>query len=827
MGRAEVPGGRRGGGFALLVSLSALSLLAVLALSLASLSRVAAQASASHVDGVRARQAALSGFDYALARLLRDAGEGGVGGPDRPWVYGGGDLATATSPSYAAGAANGFSYSGTIGGTHAPLGDQFSLKIDDSHAKLNVVGLAVEPGVLGAMLDNLGRALALEARGKNGRAGYDPIVGRGMAMASMAGVPGSSQVRDHLVRLLGRRDTDFLDDYVSYFGWIDPRTIKPTGGTGPNRSHPFAAEPRPPINVNAASRPVLIAAIAGLQAQNGEPLSFDQAVEVADAILARRADPAPGQGPFRDWPDFYEFILGRVAKAPRFTEGDAWTILANADPNFHPTWLNLERVIAPVLDKTDLRLRTTEFCFHDSGTYDIASLGRIVAYDGRVLASAKLVVSVRLFDVLRHTVQEEFEAHRGSTAAEHTCTWPNPPATAGGRPAWWGGHIQVQTDRPSPLPLAQPPSFSALFRDGIAADSARGSAVPLTDQEAGPDVAEEGDLFPDGLFTSPDRDELTRFSTVDNMDGREGTVELWVKFDQRKTASPLTLFAATCPLTSEVGLQHRIRASLDDGTLRVESQRLCYVSSSVGSTSVRASWPVPFLHEETTVALVVPGGGQPHEWHHLLASWTDGTQQTLLVDGQPGIPLSQTLTSPSVVFSGWPPYTPLLALSGDGAGELSPDTLDDLRVYPSATPPDERSLPRPRFEEAAPGQYAGRFVGGFDPAQSPLPTLGVRWTAWIPRSYNGIPFPAAPWSVGLELDAGDGPVAVENDGGRSPLVDGGLGRVPAGTSLRYTFTFRRNPGPGSGNVAPLVDDITVLYAVEPPQVRQFVWVTED
>ncbi|MBI3269579.1 MAG: hypothetical protein HYZ53_11200 [Planctomycetes bacterium] len=783
--------------------------------------------SRSYLDATRARMAALSGLEYAIACLLPDAMGGPAAGAPSPWVYGGGPLDTTVLPSYVAGTALGHAYSGTIGGTYAPFGDQFVLKLEDANAKLNVVGLAVEPGVLGIMLNNLGRGLALEQSGAPGRAGYDPIVGRGMAMASMSGTPGASRVRENLIRLLGRRDFSLLEDYLGFDGWIDPTTIKPNGRTRPNRPPAFARQPRPPINVNAASRPVLVSVLADLQTQRGGPISFGMAVDVADAILARRADPGPGGGPFRDWPDFYAFILGRVGRIPRFRELDAWAILANADPNFHPAWLNLERVIAPVLDKTDLRLRTTEFCFHDSGVYEITSLGRILAPDGRIQASAKVCVSVRVFDALRHTLQEEFERGRRSPAAENTGTWPQPMGVDGAAPAWWAGHVQLLTDRPTPLPVGAPPSFSALLRTGIPADFAVGSPVAVTDQESGEDVAVEGDQLLEGLLFSPDRGEFTRYATAGNVDAREGTVEFWVKFDDRRTEQPLTLYLSTCPETSEVGVQHRIRAALEEGTLRVESQRLCYVSGEYLPPRQRAAWPVPYLQEESTVACALPGADLPHEWHHVVASWEDGTRQTLVVDGRRGVAVSETPTSPTVVFTGWPPYDPLLVIAGDGAADLSPATLDDLRVYPSGSLPSALRLRRPRFEEAAPGRYAGRFEGAFDAGDRPRRLLGAHWTAWLPGSYGGIAFASPPGSVELELDTGSGPTPVPNRAGRGALEARGLGTLPAGSPLVYRLTFLQGSGRDAGTVTPIVDDVTILHAVDPPEFREFFWMLED
>ncbi|MHC4504297.1 MAG: hypothetical protein ACYTFI_13415, partial [Planctomycetota bacterium] len=68
-----------------------------------------------------------------------------------------------------------------------------------------------------------------------------------------------------------------------------------------------------------------------------------------------------------------------------------------------------------LLDKSDLNVGTTEFCFDSKGVYEIESVGRV--YDEkRVVAERKLAALVRIYDVWRESTQREFAAGRISRA---------------------------------------------------------------------------------------------------------------------------------------------------------------------------------------------------------------------------------------------------------------------------------------------------------------------------------------------------------------------------------------------------------------------------
>ncbi|MBI5368667.1 MAG: hypothetical protein HZA54_16645 [Planctomycetes bacterium] len=818
--RNAPPAHQRRHGMALLLALAALGLLSVLGLTFTAVATTEARISAAYLDLAHARMGAMAGIEAATGRLRADAGTSVTSDPNAEWRYGGGPLESTTAPSYYSGTAFGFAYSGTTGGTHRPLGDQYVLLIYDTGAQL-CLNLPV-PG-LAAMLDTLGRAIRddLTARGLPA---VDPIAGRGAAIVALkAAAPGGMiPDKDSLRTVLGAADALAVEPFLCVRAWTDARTVAPTATPLPEGMPGFVVEPRSPINVNLAPKPVLVAVLSGVRGPIGPGISYATASAVADEILARRGSRLPGQGPFVSWPDFYAFVRGLAARpAIGLSPDDAEALLANADPNFHPRRLNPERVIATPIDKLELRARTTEFGFRECGLYEVTALGRVLGADARPIASAKATALVEVFRLLVHTVQGEFEARRASSPTENATTWPAPQPRAGGTPATWAGHVQLQTDTPARAPLTPTAPFQALLRDGLAAEVAPGPPAPDTDQEAGPDPARAGgDLVSDGLFFADNRAELTGWTSRGNADPVTGGFEFWMKLDERAAALPITVALLTFPETSEIGVQHRIRAGISGGTLTVESTRVAYVSAGYGTDPERRACPIPYAFEETTHLAVLPGLGQGHEWHRVAVSWTDGTRQALAVDGRRGLPVSLTPSGPGVAFLGWPPYRDRLVVGGEDTlargREVSPATLDDFRLYAAAPLPTWLLFSPSRFEDAALA-YAGRFESAFDPVPGVIRLLGVSWTEWTPASYNGVPLLNAPGAIDLGLDVGGGLVTVAGPTPGTLLRALGLGVEVRNRSVRYEIRFRHNPLVLPLNVTPILDDLTIAY--DPGVVR--------
>ncbi|MBI3268185.1 MAG: hypothetical protein HYZ53_04130 [Planctomycetes bacterium] len=810
-------------GMALLLSIGSLALLSLLGVVFVTEARHGAGASAGYLDSARARLVAQAGLDYAVARLRVDAGRSPVGDPAGEWHYGGGPLATTAAPSYRGGSACGHAFSTTVGGTHAPQGDQAVLKILDTTAQLD---LNLRIPALAQVLDTLGRAIAQDRRAL-GLSPVDPIAGRGARIVALRDALGGLTTKDTLRLVLGDDDFVLARDFLTVHAWQDPRTIAPTGASFPEGMPGFRTEPRAPVSVNTASWPILVALLADLRGPAGGPIPYQTAADVAGALLQRRSSTPPGQGPFASWPDFHAFVRGLTANGSlRLRQEWADAILANADPNFHPSRLNLERVLDAPIDKTDLAYRTTEFCLRPMGLYEITSLGRLFRADGRGLAASQLSAVVRVFRNLYHTVQADFEARRASDRSENAGTWPNPGPRARGVAADWAGHLQLQTDVPAPDPQLASPTLEVLLRDGLAADAADGVAAPAGNQEAGPDVARAGgDLLPEGLFCSRTRGELTAWSTDRNVNPHSGGLEFWVKFDRPAAAGFVPLLLLTVPENGNTGVQHRIRARLDPRALTIESTRLYYVSRRFGNNAARQNAPSPYEKKRTTFVASLPGAGTPHEWHQVRVSWTDGTRQSLEVDGVSGSE-SSSASGSNVAFEGWPPYDPSLTLGGaattvDGL-EICPATVDDLRVYGPPGLMPSLGTRRSRFEDAAVGRV-GRFEGAFDPLPGPIRLLGVSWTEWTPDSWSGRPFVQPPTWIELALDTGSGFQTVANGAGTAALDPAGVGTVPADRELRYEVRFRRDLGLSPLNVTPILDDLLLAYVGSGADTLSFTW----
>ncbi len=91
---------------------------------------------------------------------------------------------------------------------------------------------------------------------------------------------------------------------------------------------------------------------------------------------------------------------------------------ANFNPNLHLNELNPNRTLHTRVDKTDLLVHSTEFCFTPMGIFEIESEGTIARAVGvddfETLARRKVVALVKLYDAARETSQAQF--YRGEFA---------------------------------------------------------------------------------------------------------------------------------------------------------------------------------------------------------------------------------------------------------------------------------------------------------------------------------------------------------------------------------------------------------------------------
>ncbi len=243
-------------------------------------------------------------------------------------------------------------------------------------------------------------------------------------------------------------------------------------------------EGRPPVNLNAAPRPVLIALIQGLQGQawgniyqqfsppKGEraaAYAFSQPLmvaQIADALIAFREGRDPSgvfaaaglaPGPFRDRDQFDAFCDSLVPSVVKGFKGGSLSVTyqasnlcaadilkANFDPNTRLNKDQPDQVLWRWADKSDLLVWSTEGNLGPTGMFKVSAVGRLLDRDGRLLAERTASLAVEAFSLVRQTTQQDFVAGRAldgsllsplslSTAALYQTTGTKDPQSP---PAW-------------------------------------------------------------------------------------------------------------------------------------------------------------------------------------------------------------------------------------------------------------------------------------------------------------------------------------------------------------------------------------------------------
>ncbi|MBI2922323.1 MAG: hypothetical protein HYY18_14820 [Planctomycetes bacterium] len=196
-------------------------------------------------------------------------------------------------------------------------------------------------------------------------------------------------------------------------------------------------QPRAPINVNTASREVLVAMLWGLTASfvdynhptgtlqvRAVSISKTQAETAADYIVNGRythGTPAGAWG-YNDWMHFRQDVIDTIPGLDRFQTA---LIHANCNPNTEIKKLNPDLLLVDSnprvnsqdfvrLDKSDITVKSTELTFCSGGFYEIEALGRVYN-SGRIMSEEKIETVVKVYDVLRYTNQEQFEKDRNWT----------------------------------------------------------------------------------------------------------------------------------------------------------------------------------------------------------------------------------------------------------------------------------------------------------------------------------------------------------------------------------------------------------------------------
>jgi hypothetical protein len=173
-----------------------------------------------------------------------------------------------------------------------------------------------------------------------------------------------------------------------------------------------------------------------------------------------------------DDPSGHGKLIASVPQQEHATRALADALKANFNPNLHLNESNPDENMYLRVDKTDLFVNSTEFCFLPTGYFEIESLGRVVrplaenapdvmSGPNQLVAQAKVKAIYKLYDMIRETTQKQFYA---GTLAPRGASWdtnnnmsleigPEPDngiflgnlGTAGEPDNEWGGYLALPT----------------------------------------------------------------------------------------------------------------------------------------------------------------------------------------------------------------------------------------------------------------------------------------------------------------------------------------------------------------------------------------------
>ena len=118
-------------------------------------------------------------------------------------------------------------------------------------------------------------------------------------------------------------------------------------------------------------------------------------------------------------PSGYGALVPSAMQKLQAARAAADVLKANFNPNLHLNELNPDDNMFQLVDKTDLFINSTEFCFLPTGHFEVESLGRVVrpattggdaylAGNNELVAQAKVVATYKFYDLYRETNQHQF-----------------------------------------------------------------------------------------------------------------------------------------------------------------------------------------------------------------------------------------------------------------------------------------------------------------------------------------------------------------------------------------------------------------------------------
>lgn len=596
-------------GVVLIMVLAVLTLLVILGWAFVNTARIERSVSRSYSDLVRARLVAISGIERAIGEMQK---MGIYTDPSDAWVYYGedlnkngelnlledinknGQLDTASLPldtardheirmSFQITDEN---YSGVLLSTYEEKGDFYQLKIIDCTNMINI-NTPYQPildpdkeDVLARILVNLGKAIDPDNPPiKDG----DPSEGQ-MIVDYRDDLPNSQfATKEELKNLpfISEDDYERIEAYLTVNGWLDPSTVclhenvgRPSAGAGCPIRYNYGAgddfnlvkdyvleEPRSPININLAEKPVLVAVLSDLKGIYLKPedgaglgrwyeasIDFDLAGTIADEIIKQRAIK-----PFKTWNDFNDFCEGTddsLGDLGIIDHYQAALLKANFNPNADLNKFNPNQSFFRGTDKFDVEDHSTEFCFGSMGYFEVTCIGNVTK-GGKVFASCQIDCAVKLWDVWRQTSHKDFYA--GSTISSATAgisthnaqslqIYPEPDYTLDDgtslpADAFFDGQVMLATTTTSEEDRLFRGGYSRKKKDNSGFDAfdaneAKGNKTMSPDIR-GPNLdsvlcpTRLGGLFPDGVYVEDD--EVLGYEAPGNVAPTIGAITMWLK----------------------------------------------------------------------------------------------------------------------------------------------------------------------------------------------------------------------------------------------------------------------------------------------------------
>ncbi len=224
-------------------------------------------------------------------------------------------------------------------------------------------------------------------------------------------------VKDHFI---SANDYQRMGCYFTVHSWGNPKSI--CYGSSLDA---LLKETRYPINVNIASKEMLICVLNGIKARSlyaaETSISEETARFVAERIIMRREElfGTEKSHPFQDWNDLEDFLIKLSQSSGQLSANQAALIFANVYPGLRLNKKDPDLFHFRVFDKLDVFQGTTEFSLFSSGRFYIEAIGRVIRNKEEFVTWGKIVTNVKLWETRVATTQEDFERGRKTDVPEH------------------------------------------------------------------------------------------------------------------------------------------------------------------------------------------------------------------------------------------------------------------------------------------------------------------------------------------------------------------------------------------------------------------------